>query len=315
MEKYKISNDTKSHIDSRTSEDVEQSRENLLQVSTYIKQLNTYIDGGDITLSKHKIYNMTQWLFENFTFNLIYKLEGKVIFRRARKYEKMNIETPYFKCLKELTYISDDRKDIAPLGRMNQAKEPMYYGVISHSDFNKFDTALSEVDAIEYDIVNTLDSELIKDMSTCHIGAFDLFIRGQTIPSYVNDHNREIFQYFIDMCEEKENVYLQESYIAGNAFFADILSRKEHKNLYHVTSALSSFIFEDKDIDSIIYESVQVKGAPSIVIKPTIVDEKLQHTEARSFRVLSSLGYGLYRGEELAVGIVKNNETIDWNTK
>ena len=133
MKKDKIPNDTKNHIDSRTSEDVERSRENLLQVSTYIKQLNTYIDGGDIKLSKHKIYNMIQWLFKNFTLNLIYQLDKDiVVFRRARKYEETNIEHKGDRLLliNQWLYYSINRQ--APLGNEKwQVETATKFGMLS----------------------------------------------------------------------------------------------------------------------------------------------------------------------------------------
>ncbi len=300
-------------ITNRTFEDIYISKENLIKVSTYIKQLNSHIN-GNIELSSNKIYNMLTWLQANFTLNLIYKLdEGKVVLRRARKYEEKNSKSFCYKHVQDLVCIPENQKDIAPLGRMNKAKEPMYYGVISHSHFNRFDTVLSEVDALEYDVVNILDSMLDETISTCHMGAFDLYIRYKKLPDHIHDFNGEAYQYLIDSCDE--NKFLLDSYILCNAFFADILSRKKQGNLHQVTSTLSSIIFENKNIDSIIYESVQVKNAPVIVIKPEIVYEKMKHEAVVSFQVKSNLGYGLYYGDELYKGKITNNSYIEWDYK
>ncbi len=305
----------KNSIEKRVSETVSTSQEDLVQVSTYIKQLNSYIY-EDIELSSNKIYNMLKWLQANFTLNLIYELdEEKVVLRRARKYEEKNSNSPCFKNVQDLIYIPENLKDIVTLGRMNKAKEPMYYGVISHSKFNIFDTALSEVNSTEFDIVNILDSILTDTITTCHLGAFDLHIRYKILPDHIHNFNGEIYQYFIDMCNEKENKFLLESYILCNTFFADILSRKKQGNLYQVTSTLSSIIFENDKIDSIIYESVQVQDAPVIVIKPEIVYRKMKHETTVSFQVKSNLGYGLYYGNELYKGKVIHNTCIEWDNE
>lgn len=302
-------------INNRVAEDIVTSQDNLIKVATYIKQLNSYID-GDIELSSSKIYNMLKWLQAKFTLNLIYKLDEKiVVIRRARKHEEKNSKSFCYTDVQDLICIPENSKDIVTLGRMNKAKEPMYYGVISHSKFNIFNTALSEVDAIEYDIVNILDSEFSDTITTCHMGAFDLYIRGKVIPDHIHNINGDVYKIFVDGCNKVENKFLLESYILCNSFFADILSRKKQGNLYQVTSALSSIIFENEKIDSIIYESVQVKDAPVIVIKPEIVYEKMKHETAVSFQVKTNLGYGLYYGDELHKGKVIHNTYIEWDNK
>ncbi len=293
----------------RTSEDIEVSENNLLKLSICIQQLNSYID-NDIGLSSNAIYNKLKWMFSDFSFNFIYKLNEKTVLRRARKFEEKNSSSYCFKNTQELSYIQDSAK--ATMGRLNKVQQSMYYGVISDLHFNQFDTALSEINADEFDYINILDSETIKPLTTLYIGAFDLFIKNKEVPTWIHSYSHDIYKVFQDKCHEHHNNALLNSYILCSAFFADILSRKKHGNLYEVTSILSSIIFEAKEVDSIIYESVQVKSAPSIAIRPEAVDKKIKHTDAISFHVTSNLGYGIYYGKEINKGVVTHCGCINW---
>lgn len=302
-------------IMSRTLEDKEISKENLLNLSTHIKQLNSYIN-NEIELSDSTIYNKLKWMFSKLSFHFIYELEENISLRRARKFEEKNTSTYCFQNTKELSYIQDKDSEYATLQRLSKAKKPIYYGVISESNFIKFDTALSEINATELDYINILDSKLTKSLTTLYIGAFDLSVKGKEFPKWIHPLLADIYQEFSDKCKDEENPYLLESHILCSTFFADILSRKNEGNLYEVTSILASFILESKNIDSIIYESVQVKGAPCIVIKPKVVDEKIEHTDTISVQVKSNLGYGIYYVHELYTSeSIEKNGDIVWKEK
>ena len=96
---------TKRNIDYRVNKSIEKSQEDLIQVSIYIKQLNNFID-GKIELSDNRIYNIFQWLVNNFMLNFIYQLEeNKVVLRRARKFKEKNTSRPYFEDIQKLSYI------------------------------------------------------------------------------------------------------------------------------------------------------------------------------------------------------------------
>lgn len=289
----------------RASQDKEISKQNLDKVSTYIEQLNSYIY-NDIELTDNAIYSKLKWMYEKLSFNFIYKLEEDILLKRARKYEEKNSSYYCFQNTDELSYIQNS--DFAGRGRLNKNKEPMYYGVIYKSNFNEFDTELSEINARELDYINILVSQASQSLYTLYIGAFDLCIRGQKFPKWIHPKIKNNYKLFYSECYKKNNSYLLESHILCSAFFADILSRKNEDNLYKVTSILASMILENKDIDSIIYESVQVKGAPCIVIKPTAVDEKVKHIKAMSVKVVSNFGYGIYYADKLY-----NSEYIEKN--
>jgi hypothetical protein len=300
-------------IMNRSLQDEEVSKENLINLSTNIKQLNSYIN-NEIELSSNAIYNKLKWMYSNLSFNFIYELEENILLRRARKFEEKNSLTYCFQNTKELSYIQEKDSEYATLQRLSKVKEPMYYGVISESNFIKFDTALSEINARELDYVNILDSKLTQPLSTLYIGAFDLSLKGKEFPKWIHPLLADIYQKFSDKC--KNNPYLLESHILCSAFFANILSRKNEGNLYEVTSVLASFILESEKIDSIIYESVQVKGAPCIVIKPKVVDEKIEHTDTISVQIKSNLGYGIYYVDKLYESEnIEKNADIVWKAK
>jgi len=291
----------------------EKCQEELIEASMYIEQLNDFIE-DKIQLSENKIYLLLKYLYENHSLHLKYQLDKDKWLRRARKYAKEDIRVPKycFTQTDELSVIPDDEKDIVPLGRLNKEKQPIYYCCFSDKDFNNYDVVLSEVNAIDLDYVNYLDSITTGYLEVMHIGSLNLFMRGQKLPHWIDRYNLKIFKLFKKSCETNNKRYLLESHQLCSAFFADILSRKDHRNLYKVTSTLANIIFENEQVDAIIYESVQVKGAPVIAIKPKALAEKVKHEKVASLRVEANLGYGIYYTDAINRGTVDGN-ILNWN--
>jgi len=300
--------DIEKHIIDRTSEQLDISAKRLIEISIHMKQLNSHIK-GDIELSKNRIKSVLKNLVSNFSLNLIYELNENIVLRRARKFEEeTSVVDNCFDELKDLIAISEEEKSKAKVGRLNKAEHPIYYAVISDKHYNNFDVSLSEIEANETDCINSLDSVTIKSLNAVYIGAFDIIIKGDKLPEWVNEFYIEAFRMFKDRC--KTNKYLFESYILCSAFFSDILKRKGSSKLYEVTSTLSHLLLDDENVDAIVYESVQVRGAPVIAIKPSAVAKKVKHETVISFKVLSSLGYGLFYGKEINKGKVKEGQLV-----
>jgi len=294
------------------SKEQEESKEELIAASIYIDQLNDFID-DKIQLSENKVYLLLKYLYENHSLHLEYQLDKDKWLRRARKYEEKNTQIPKYCFTKtnELSVIPDDKKDIVGIGRLNKEKQPIYYGCFSDKYFNNYDVALSEVNAIDLDYVNFLDSITTGYLKVIRIGAFDLFMRGQALHHWIDSYNLRIFKLFKKCCETNNKRHLLESHQLCSAFFADILSRKNHKNLYKVTSTLADIIFKNKQVDAIIYESVQVKGAPLIAIRPEALDQKVKHEKVASLKVEANLGYGIYYTDVINKGIV-DGDLLNW---
>lgn len=295
------------------SKEPEKSKEELIDASIYIDQLNDFIE-EKIELSENKVYLLLKYLYDNHTLNLIYQLDKDKWLRRARKYEEKNTQVPKY-CFgktSELDIIPDDKKDIVEIGRLNKEKQPIYYACLSENNFNNYDVVLSEINAIDLDYVNYLDSITTGYLEVIRIGAFDLFMRGQSLHHWIDRYNLRIFKLFKKCCEKKQNRCLLESHQLCSAFFADILSRKNHKNLYKVTSTLADIIFENKQVDAIIYESVQVKGAPLIAIRPEALKQKVKHEKVASLKVEAKLGYGIYYTDVINQGTV-DGKLLNWD--
>lgn len=320
LEDKKMRENRENHTENRKyikelvlSKTLEKCYAELIDASIYIDQLNNFID-EKIQLSENKVYQLVKYLYENHTLHLKYQLDKDKWLRRARKYEEKDTQVPKYCFTKtdELSVIPDDEKDKVGIGRLNKEKQPIYYGCFSDKYFNNYEVALSEVNAIDLDYVNCLDSITTGYLEVIHIGTFDLFMRGQALPHWIDSYNLRIFKLFKKCCEKKQNRFLLESHQLCSAFFADILSRRNHKNLYKVTSTLANIIFENEQVDAIIYESVQVKGAPVIAIRPKALAEKVQHKKVASLSVEANLGYGIYYSVTINKGTVDGN-ILNWD--
>ena len=310
----------KKTIEIRTSISVDKSIDELIEVSTLTKDLNDFIEGS-LTLDDDKVYEIIKRLTSHFTLNLIIDLDSEIAFRRARKFEEEEeSKIPYcFDNIQNLSYIPESDKHIVPLGRFNKKEEAMFYTTVHLKNTKEqfFKTAISEINGTSLDYINILDSVPTKRLNTIYVGIFDYFVRNKKFPKVIEEHEKmisNVFYEFKDKCIDKNLIALYESYILCSSFFSDIIKRKKSGNLYKVTSTLSSILLEDTKVDALMYESVEVTYEPSMVIKPNIVDNHIEHLNAYCFKITNDLGYGIYYLEEVnSCDIVENN--LIWKDK
>lgn len=250
---------------------------------------------------------------------MIYELDSQIAFRRARKFTTEETSIPFcFDNLQDMLYVPESIKSIIPLGRFNKKEESIYYAsIFFEQDKNEkyfFETAISEINGLELDYINILDSVPKKRLNVIYIGVFDQLSRNKELPKWIDKYYYETYLRFKEKCEEKNNDCLFESYLLSNAFLADITQRKGSERLYMVTSVISSILLANENADAIIYESVKVKNSPAIAIKPKVVDSNLLHKEVRSIRINASLGYGIYYVKSINEGIIIDNTSIQWST-
>lgn len=289
------------YLENRTSINIEESLEELIEVSSLSKRLSDFID-NKLELSSKEIQNKIQRLISHFTINLVYELDSKIALRRARRFTAKKTLIPFcFDNLEDMLYVPESKKSIIPLGRFNKNEECF------------FETAISEINGIELDYINILDSIPTKHLEVVYIGVFDQLSRNKELPKWIDKYYYETYLQFKKKCLEKDNRYLFESYLLSNAFFADITQRNGSERLYEVTSIISSILLAYDNVDAIVYESVKVKNSPAIAIKPKVVDSCLVHKEVCSIRINENLGYGIYYAESINKGIITNNN-LDWNT-
>ena len=303
-------------IEKRTSIDIEKSLEELIEVSLIIKQLNDFLD-SKLELSSKEIENKVQRLISHFTINLAYELDSEIALRRARKFTTEETSIPFcFDNLKDMLYVPESKKSIIEVGRFNKKEESIYYASIflkeNENEEYFFETTISEIDGIELDYINILDSKPTKCLNVVYIGVFDQLARNKQLPKWIDKYYYKTYLQFKKKCLEKGNRCLFESYLLSNAFFADITQRNGSDRLYEVTSIISSILLADDNVDAIVYESVKVKNSPNIAIKPKVVDNSVEHKEVCSIRINENLGYGIYYTEIINKGIIDNHNLI-WN--
>ena len=296
-------------IDKKAIAGNENSLSHLTNVSITIKQLNDFIDER-IELSDDRLDYLLGNLVGDFTVTLTFPLNKGTEIIRARKLDIELIKKsdtigdiespkprkhPYLMEVKELSYIPKDAKKIPKIGRLNKEGESLFYGCISVNKDDGINVSFSEINALENEIVNTLLSTTIKDLNLHFIGIIDYYRRGVSPAFYKNSIFKEMYDYEKKMFDKN----LMAAFELCDAFFLDVMSRKEHGNLYKVSSILASIFLKCDKVDGLIYESVQAKSCPNIVIKPESVDEKLKYKEINAFRIQHDYGYAIYRAAKL----------------
>jgi hypothetical protein len=274
-------------------------------VSCIIRRLNDFID-KKIELDSHQVTNYLDNLIRYFTSTLHIPVQPGLKLLRARAFECEHYERD----VAELSYIPEKYKSRVVLGRLNIDQEPIYYGCVYFNDIDGgVNVAFSEVDAKSGQTVNVLRSEVIAELNMYYIGIYD-HIKRNSRPDFISE---ETFGYFKEVYSLQQSTYSNDAFLAHqlcDSFFADVLRRPKHGNLYYITSVISKLFMEVNNIDGIIYTSVKAEGRPVVAIKPISVEYKLKHERAECYRINYDYGYALYRASKTGNGIIDSGAVI-----
>lgn len=194
-----------------------------------------------------------------------------------------------------MSYVPQESAYLVKIGRMNGNASPMYYGslITENTASKSIITVLSEIKAEKNKIYNILFSQVIGEIVVIPIGVFDYFRRGIDHPFKKNMHpNFEaVYKYYEENLKGDSILPL---YLC-DAFLNDVLRKKGSERLYKITSAIANECLSISKADGIVYPSVEFIDHPNIVLKPEIVDKKIQHKKAYSIYLEESYGYGMYK--------------------
>lgn len=261
----------------------------LLYSSTYIRQLKNHISGTCI-LSKHEVKTKVDYLAGCLTITLDNPLHG-LEFLRVRLCEGKT-----FNNVEELSYIKRTTDTFPKAGRLNQTGQALFYASVAvKQDDTALRVVLSEAQAKELDRLNVLRSHQVtgSDLNLQVIGIWDQVRRNEK-PYYLNKDTFDYYKIAREYMVQKFDPKLLLAYELTDRFFADILTREGSKNLYQVTSSLSS-VFMDGQSDGVLYSSVQAKGEPVVALTPQAVDDKLDHQFATDVVIEKSFGYEFFQ--------------------
>lgn len=279
-------------------------------VSTVINQLNDYIENRN-NISEERISFLLDHLVGYYTITLDIPLDKGLKILRAVKFDNID-KKPCFSEVSRLSYIPKKSNITPPIGRLNKYGKSIFYGWMYFDDnFGGYNVAFSEVNALKNEKINILKSETSAEIKVNYVGIYD-YIKRESKPYFVSE---EVYSYFKSVYEYEEQIfdkYVFAAFQLCDAFFSDILRRKESERLYIVTSILASHFLEGDRVDGLIYSSVKAEGSPVIAIKPASVDSKVSHKKAVSFEIQENYGYAIFKANPLYQGVV-NGEIINWN--
>ena len=279
-------------------------------VSTIINQLNDYIEDR-INLSEERISFLLDHLVGYYTITLDIPLDKGLKILRAVKFNNLE-EKPCFGQVSRLSYIPIKSNITPSIGRLNKYGKSMFYGcVYFDNNFGGYNVAFSEVNALKNEKINILKSETSAEIKVNYVGIYD-HIKRETKPYFLSEETYAYFKAVYEYEESEFNEYVFVAFQLCDAFFADILRRKESDRLYIVTSMLASHFLEGDRADGLIYTSVKAEGSPVIAIKPSSVDSKISHKKAISFEIQVNYGYAMYKANTLYQGVV-NGKVINWS--
>jgi hypothetical protein len=228
-----------------------------------------------------------------------------VYFARARKINNSK-EYPIYNDVSILSYIPLHLLDKAPLGRFNKKRQPMYYGsLFATYDYN-LNVPFNEIDVEKGDYVNTLISRIVIDINIIVIGLFSLI---ENKGSFIKCHPifEKINEYYNNTHEKK----LLEAIKTVDNFFNEIITKEGNERVYNITSSLGNIYLEDKTIDGILYQSTKASKVLNIMLRPSIIDKKVEYLEAKISLAENNESENTMDNYELDTGNIKNCK-IQW---
>lgn len=98
-----------------------------------------------------------------------------------------------------------------------------------------------------------------------------------------------------------------------DAFFVDRLGRKGSPDEYRVTAAIASELLRSKQLQGVIYPSVEHSGGFNVAIKPSCYEEHVFPVETTPSIILRSYGYGAYQNARITPLAIKSSPSVlEW---
>lgn len=202
-----------------------------------------------------------------------------------------------FNSIKTLSY--PPAEHCKSYGRCNKPGVPILYAGVGT------ELVFSEIGAKVGDIVGLLHFAPKSDVNCVRLGALNLWRRtaGECLlPTNIKEQLEKIYR-------NPENI----TAFLLDAFVSDYFSRKSSPEVYKLTSAYTSAIFDaHPNIEGLIYDSVDHTAGSCLAISATAYDTKFTPTDAQIVRVSSYLGYGVYDFEVIKQTNKFNGELIVW---
>ncbi len=233
------------------------------------------------TIEPGKVQELLSWFLESY---------GGINF-------KFGYSRPIFrarKCLTEHGY--DNIREIYPppsdkckTGRMNEEGQAVFYGAFS------IGTALAEINAQEGDYVQ-IANFLLPENGDVGIRCFaigevyNVYHGNNTISSNFFNEIRG----FIDRIG-KGNLRDLLTYLYMDAFSAEILNSTDAYKTEYIYSRVFSRLLLGKhpSVDGLIYTSAKIKGTTNIVLRPEIVNSKMQLVSNVVMQIIKVYPYGI----------------------
>lgn len=281
------------------------------EANSIIKKLKSHIDGKN-TLGMDEITKLCDSL-SFFTTFIEINISSDLFISRA---VYCDLKIPCHNKVSRLSYIPKDSSKNASLGRMNKENQSMFYASLN-SNPNSIGTVLSEVDAEVGKHYNILISKIKHPLNLIPIGIFDYFRRGVPDPFQILNQNfKEIYDLYVQLVVPDGMIALQ----LCDAFLTDVLKKSYHgdndettKRLYEVTSEIANDCLLTTKADGILYPSVKFEGFPNIILKPSVVDKKIQYDKASSIEILEDFNYGIFKHRTKYLGFINPNlDIIEW---
>ena len=254
----------------------------------FIERLN---GGAASRLSWEQLYKILDDLTEGLP-NIIQNIKTSNSFLRGRIIEKDSLNR-----VEQLSYPPKDF--CLSFGRCNKPYAPVCYAGIG------YELIFSELGAREGDHVGITGIRPTEDLFFLRLGALDMWRRTSGDCLLHDDLKKQIKE----IHKDPKNII---AFIL-DAFISDWFSRKGSSEIYKLTSAYSSVLFNaHHELAGIIYDSVNHTRGSCISIRDNFLDKNFEFTEFQVVRINSHLGYGIYDWKVVQSAKESKNGVICW---
>ncbi|WP_028865062.1 hypothetical protein [Psychromonas aquimarina] len=281
----------------------------LNTVVNIIKKLKCHINRQQVLSCDERYDLVDQLSYYVYVQPICLPLKQKIGFTRAVRYSETSGCT--YSNVSRLSYIPIGSEIPVSKGRINESGESLFYASLL-SNNNSVLTALAECRSSEGETFNILFSETCPNtygyLTLQPLGLNDYFRRGVPDPFYTDTKDRELYKKFLSAICPEGKIAMQ----LCDAFMVDVLTSPGSDTLYDVSSAIGKK-YLSAPFDGLIYPSTKYAGHPNVALKPSSVDQKLQHISTQSVLVDEKYDYGIYQLSQRAKGKVDSVGAIVWD--
>lgn len=278
---------------------------NLKQIENDITELKSNLSQGKQIKCEH-LYSVIDCMIGENTLTFDSELPENIKIRRGQPVEIKDVIS-----VERLSY-NKNHKQVTQ-GRFNPEGQSLFYGTIHFRADAGINIIFSELKVQKGSSVCILNSKTIEPLTYRQIGLFEQVRIGNKKPWYMAKNIWEYYKEIFELYKRYSHKADFKSFLLVEEFMHDVLSKRNHKNVYDIGNAVANILLDGTKVEGLIYNSVYDNQTPNIVLKQCAADNKLLKIDAEAFKVNNIFLNSRYNASKTHRGEVLTDSKIIWS--